>query len=224
MRRDLIPIDQLFGPLYDELDSYMKGGEIVVDRESGETISAADAVYANLDLVVAGIIDRLPQMRADHVPDLVLLDKRSSTEVSHRDVGIGVSQVLPVLVDAFAAKKRILAMEQPEIHLHPALQAELGDVFIQSSLGGQGNTFILETHSEHLILRIMRRMRQTADEELPEDIPPVRPDDVAILYVEPKSDAEPWSVVRVLELSETGRLLDPWPGGFFEESFHERFD
>ena len=95
--------------------------------------------------------------RTEDLQDLVLIDKRTSTLVSHRDVGIGVSQVLPVLVSAYAAKNNLLAIEQPEIHLHPALQAELGDVFLESALGGGGNTFLIETHSEHLLLRIMRR-------------------------------------------------------------------
>lgn len=124
------------------------------------------------------------------------------------------------MVSAYASAEKILAIEQPEIHLHPALQAELGDVFIESALGGRHNAFILETHSEHLILRIMRRMRDTVHGALPDGLPPVRPEDVAILYVQPGDSA---AVVRSLELDEEGQLLDPWPGGFFEEGFRERF-
>jgi len=155
-----------------------------------------------------------------HVQELVLLDKRTDTRVSHRDVGIGVSQVLPVLVSAYAAHNQIVAIEQPEIHLHPVLQAELGDVFIESALGSSGNAFLLETHSEHLILRLMRRMRETVNGNLPEGMPPVSPDDVSILYVQPTKTG---SVVRPLEIDAEGQLLDPWPGGFFEEGFRERF-
>jgi hypothetical protein len=103
--------------------------------------------------------------------ELVLIDKRTETAVSHRDVGIGVSQVLPVLVMAYGLEGKLLAIEQPEIHLHPALQAELGDAFIQSALGDNKNSFILETHSEHLILRIMRRIRDTSDNRLPPGYP-----------------------------------------------------
>jgi hypothetical protein len=155
-----------------------------------------------------------------HVQELVLLDKRTDTRVSHRDVGIGVSQVLPVLVSAYAAHNQIVAIEQPEIHLHPSLQAELGDVFIESALSGSTNTFLLETHSEHLILRIMRRMRETVNGNLPDGMHSVAPDDVSILYVQPTKEG---SIVRVLELDAEGQLLDPWPGGFFEEGFRERF-
>ncbi|MGV8118313.1 MAG: DUF3696 domain-containing protein [Candidatus Xenobiia bacterium LiM19] len=154
------------------------------------------------------------------VQELIMIDKRSNVKVTHRDVGIGISQVLPVLVMAYASKGKILTIEQPEIHLHPALQAELGDVFIESALGENKNTCILETHSEHLILRLMRRMRDTMDGKLPSHVPPISPEDVAVLYVQPLDNT---SVVRVLELDEEGQLLDPWPGGFFEEGFRERF-
>ena len=155
----------------------------------------------------------------DVLQDLVLIDKRTGTPVSHRDVGIGVSQVLPVLVSAFASENRLVAIEQPEIHLHPALQAELGDVFAESALEG-GNTFLIETHSEHLLLRIMRRIRQTSSGDLPDGVPAVRPDDVMVLFVEPDG---PRSIVREMPLNERGELVKAWPGGFFEEGLREIF-
>ena len=156
----------------------------------------------------------------DALRDLVLVDRRAGTIMSHRDVGTGVSQVLPVLIAAYASTGRFLAIEQPEIHLHPGLQAELGDVFIESALGDAGNTFLIETHSEHLLLRIMRRMRQTAAGELPDGIPAVRPEDVMVLFVEPDGAR---SLVREMPLNERGELVKAWPGGFFEEGMREIF-
>lgn len=158
--------------------------------------------------------------RRDSLQDLVLIDKRSGTPVSHRDVGIGVSQVLPVLVAAYASNGKLLAIEQPEIHLHPGLQAELGDVVIESALGDAGNRLLIETHSEHLLLRIMRRMRETATGKLPDGVLPVRPEDVMVLFIEPDGAR---SLVREMPLNERGELVKAWPGGFFEEGIREIF-
>jgi len=115
---------------------------------------------------------------------LFLIDEKNGVEVQPPDVGTGISQVLPVIVSALYFKEGIVAIEQPELHLHPALQAEIGDVFLQSALGENHNRFLIETHSEHLLLRIMRRMRETAFKELPKGYPHVTPDDVTVLFVE----------------------------------------
>ncbi len=108
-----------------------------------------------------------------NVFSLRLIDK-AGVEASIRDVGFGISQVLPVAVQSGLSENKTLLIEQPEIHLHPAHQAELGDIFIRSALGEQKNTLLLETHSENLILRILRRIRETTDNELPEGFPPIK--------------------------------------------------
>jgi hypothetical protein len=146
--------------------------------------------------------------------ELVLIDRRTNTSVTHRDVGIGVSQVLPVLVHSYADKGRIVAIEQPEIHLHPALQAELGDVFIESALGENKNTFLLETHSEHLILRILKRVRKTTEGKLGPGEIPVRPEDITVVFVEPTSKG---SIVKHLPVTPDGDFGALWPGGFFAD-------
>jgi hypothetical protein len=150
--------------------------------------------------------------------DLVLIDRRMGTEVSHRDVGVGVSQVLPVLVSAFATTKGVVAIEQPELHLHPALQADLADVFIESIARAQGErSFILETHSEHLILRVLRRIREGSEDPASRLI---GPEDVSVLYVAPTPTG---GVVKQIRIDEAGEFLDPWPEGFFAERAEELF-
>ena len=141
-------------------------------------------------------------------------------KVSHRDVGTGISQLLPVLVNAAGSEECLIMIEQPELHLHPALQAELGDVFIESALGESKNTFLIETHSEHLILRLLRRIRETATGALREGMTPVRPEDVCVLYIEPGKDG---SKVVHLPVNAEGDFDKPWPEGFFAERARELF-
>lgn len=191
-----------------------------VEEQTLDAVAEVVGVFVDAELITEEWAQAVVEARSETIQDLMLIDKRSGTPVSHRDVGIGVSQVLPVLVAAYASKERLLAIEQPEIHLHPALQAELGDVVIESALGEAGNDFLIETHSEHLLLRIMRRMRQTAIGGLPEDVPPVRPDDIIVLFVEPDGGR---SLVREMPLNERGELVKAWPGGFFEEGMRELF-
>lgn len=154
---------------------------------------------------------------------LNLLDRRTQVRVAPTDVGFGLGQILPVLVEGGTGSGRTICVEQPEIHLHPRMQAHLADFFIETARltgidGGRrrhrrerGLQWILETHSEALMLRIQRRVRERR----------LRPDDVCVLYVHP--DGPHGSVVRRLHMDERGEFLDEWPDGFFEESFLEVF-
>jgi predicted ATPase len=100
-------------------------------------------------------------------------------------------------------------IEQPELHLHPRIQGDLADLFIETALKGpQQNTYILETHSEHIIRRLMRRVREGVISE----------SDVSILYVDRSDDG---SIISHLRLDSEGDFLDEWPNGFFEEGFND---
>lgn len=224
--RSLVALDQLQLPLEEGLERLQDNGldmEPDHDYDPAEKQSFVTGEYPvikDVETAATGLLAALEESDADRIRELVLLDQRTNTVVTHRDVGIGISQVLPVLVMAYGSQGKLLAMEQPEIHLHPALQAELGDVFIEAALGSRQNTFILETHSEHLILRLMRRMRETYQRK-EMGLPPVTPADVSVLYVEPEGTR---SIVREMPLNELGELVKSWPGGFFEEGLREQFD
>jgi hypothetical protein len=151
---------------------------------------------------------------------LRLRPKSSGVLVGITDVGFGISQVLPIIVQSMTEKEKTMIIEQPELHLHPALQAELGDLFINAALGKQKNTFIIETHSEHLILRLLRRIRETTEGRLPKGCQPITPDQLSVLYVQPNEDG---AKIIHLPVTEDGEFEIPWPEGFFAERSKELF-
>lgn len=143
---------------------------------------------------------------------LVLTDIRSGAQFSPADVGFGVSQVLPIVVELSARSGAIIAIEQPEIHLHPAMQADLADLLIESvDENGRANQVIAETHSENLMLRLQRRIREGVLDSA----------SVAVLYVD--QDDAGSAHVQHLRMDATGEFVDEWPNGFFVERFDELF-
>jgi hypothetical protein len=157
---------------------------------------------------------------------LTLVDETTGVEVVPQDVGVGISQVIPVLVLALHDEVAFAAVEQPELHVHPAVQVRLGDLFIRELTKDAPRQFLLETHSEHLLLRLLRRIRETHEGELPPGHPGLRPEQVAVVYVEPgeSGQGEVGPVrLRHLRIDETGEFMDRWPRGFFEERAEELF-
>ncbi|MCF6453529.1 AAA family ATPase [Vibrio sp. MMG022] len=151
---------------------------------------------------------------------LAFKDMQNGTLVYPQDMGLGISQILPIILASKIHREHKIYIEQPELHLHPAMQCEIADDFIQS-VNERDNEFIIESHSEHMLLRIMRRMRETANGDLAPDSPlALTPSDVCLLYVDNNGEH---TYVNELELDEDGTLLDPWPNGFFEEGYKERF-
>jgi hypothetical protein len=161
---------------------------------------------------IQDILALLPEKRS-----LSLVEEQRHLEVQPHDVGIGISQVLPVVIAALDDKAELVMIEQPELHIHPGLQTALGDLFISQVESGC-KSFLLETHSEHLLLRLLRRIRETNDDELPPDTSPLTPDQVSVNYVEPTDKG---LRIRQLLISSDGDSFGEWPNGFFEERAKE---
>ena len=152
---------------------------------------------------------------------LQLIDKNRGIEVGFNEVGSGIGQFLPVLLAAAGQSGGLICVKQPELHLHPSLQSDIADIFthfVHVTGPMRGKAFVIETHSEHLLLRIMRRMRETAEGRLPKGKAPVLPSDISVIYVE---NIGMESIVREMPLNEKGELVRDWPGGFFEEGLRE---
>ena len=153
-----------------------------------------------------------------HILAITLVDQRTGVVVGPSDVGFGIGQLLPIIVEGVVSEGKTICVEQPEIHLHPRLQAHVADLLIETAgihddprPGAPcGTQWIVETHSEALVLRLQRRIREGA----------LRSKHVSVLYVEPTTAG---SLVHQLRLAEDGDFIDDWPDGFFEESFDELF-
>ncbi len=131
-----------------------------------------------------------------------------------QDVGVGISQVLPVVVAAQDGSASVVCIEQPELHIHPAVQVGLGDLFIDGALN-QGLSFLIETHSEHLVMRLQRRLREQAAGELPEGVGRINPTDISFVYMG-RNDVGVVTTAQI-GLAPDGKFDSPWPNGFFSE-------
>jgi hypothetical protein len=150
---------------------------------------------------------------------LYLRDVEKNTDVQPHGVGVGLSQVVPVITACVAAKANVVQLEQPELHLHPTQQAAIGDLLIHGALQKPRKMLLVETHSEHLILRILKRIRQTSKGAAHRGIA-VTPDDMVVLYVEPQDGQ---TGIFEIGVGGNGEFLQPWPDKFFDQDYEERY-
>lgn len=137
--------------------------------------------------------------------------KRGGISVNLADVGHGIQQVLPVVVQQLAHQTNSAVtvldlVEQPELHLHAAAHAPLGDLFLETARRGQCQVLV-ETHSENLLLRIRRRIAEGFDPSL-----------IALYFVLEQPDG--YSTVKPIEILPDGSVAW-WPEGVFTEGYEE---
>lgn len=136
-----------------------------------------------------------------------------------REVGFGLTQLLPIITEAFIAKpETVLVIEQPELHLHPRAQAELGDAFI--AIARRGVFCLIETHSEHLLLRLRRRVAEAWSGRVPKDNPHhLVANDLATYFVDRVAGM---SYLEPIKIDSLGKMSSP-PGfrGFFADDLQE---
>ncbi len=135
--------------------------------------------------------------------------RRQGVEVGFSDVGFGISQLLPVICQLLLTKNAVITVEQPELHVHPALQAEMGELFVYSAQV-LNNQLIVETHSEHLALRLQRCVRHRREG--------ISPETFSLVYLDAPT-AE--TTAQPLPLGTAGELTVTPPKGWFLERLHE---
>lgn len=133
--------------------------------------------------------------------------RKGASEVLLTDVGFGISQVLPVItLLQYVPEGATVVLEQPEIHLHPLAQAALADVIIQAAVH-RNVQVLLESHSEHLLLRLQRRIAEGA----------ISSEDVRLYFCDaPKGVSE----ITKLQVDLLGNILN-WPDKFMGDAFNE---
>ncbi|HUS93535.1 MAG TPA: DUF3696 domain-containing protein [Phycisphaerae bacterium] len=148
-----------------------------------------------------------PIAKGENYYKVLVRKNPQSAEVLLPDVGFGVSQILPVITLCYYVPEgSTILLEQPEIHLHPSVQAGLADVFIDAA-EKRNVQIIVESHSEHLLRRLQRRMAEGK----------TTPERTALYFCE-MSDGE--SHLRELDIDRYGRIAN-WPDGFFGDEFEE---
>lgn len=145
---------------------------------------------------------------SDALFEIHFVSRKPPCSLNIADAGFGASQLLPLIVQACASEiASVTIAEQPEIHLNPRLQGTLADLFVE--MANSGRRVVVETHSEHLVLRLRTLLALGA---IPED-------SVALYYVE-NIDGE--SQIRLVPISRNGQIdrVD-WPKGFFGDTLKE---
>jgi len=141
-----------------------------------------------------------------------ILVNQNDLDLDIIDVGFGISQVLPVIIQGFLAEENsITLIEQPEIHLHPKMQADLADLFIDmvrpKSFPYMGRkiskSLVVETHSEYLLNRLRRRIAEGE----------ISADEVGIYLIDPQG-ADCGAKIKEVEIGRYGKF--EWPKDFYE--------
>lgn len=181
---------------------YFEGGSVGELKSEEGTLSEA----INTWLVYLGVANKMStndKGKMGHELKITTDIQEMEQDLTH--VGVGVSQILPILVMCFlAGKGDSIILEQPELHLHPKVQTRLADFFV--SMNALGKQCILETHSEYLINRLRYLVAKTDEEKIARE---------TMIYFVEKEDGH--SIYRSITINKYG-VIDDWPKGFFDES------
>lgn len=132
-----------------------------------------------------------------------LVVKQNNIDLDITDVGFGISQILPVIIQGFlSSNNSTTIIEQPEIHLHPKMQADLADLFIDIVQKNKGKKLIIETHSEYLLKRLRRRISEGK----------IKPEEVSICLFNPQTE-NTGAYIENLEIADKGFF--EWPIDFY---------
>jgi energy-coupling factor transporter ATP-binding protein EcfA2 len=181
----------------------LQGGKQQLDRPADAALIEQTGFW----LKAMELADRLWVKPLGNSSRYELLVEHHGEQTNLRDVGVGVCQVLPVIVAALHAQAGdIVIVEEPESHLHPLAETTLADLFLTTSRKRKVQ-FIIETHSEHLFTRLQRRVAEAA----------VAPEEVALYFC---NRADGQAILEPLRINLEGDI-ENWPENFFGDEMAE---
>lgn len=155
----------------------------------------------------------IPNFEAEMNDRIIYLNMNAGhydeTRVGIADAGFGISQIFPIILEGLRMERgNTLILEQPEIHLHPNLQMQMADYFISLALSGK--SVLVETHSDHVINRLVRRIVEDETHNL-QDL-------IGIYFIKPSENG---SVYEEVKIDETKGIVN-WPPDFFDQTANEQ--
>lgn len=200
-------------------------------RYQGLQVKDVDAYGRNMQEFISSLTDKQYESYSSFTKDILGINIGVANSTGHQsiflqsdngkfnlaDVGFGYSQILPIITKLWYITqkkpyeedaKRCVVIEQPELHLHPAMQAKIADAFIKAISEGRKNNIniklFIETHSQSLINRIGRRISEKK----------IGPDKVSLMIFEKDNEGKN-TIIKQTYFKENGQIKD-WPYGFFD--------
>lgn len=178
-------------------------------RGDNSLFDGKDFKLLNQNLKKFGIHDELIQKDFVHLNEdyfSVYLRNSKGHLTNIDDIGVGLKRIL-ILLTCLDFKEKIIYLEEPESNIHPEFQKGIGTSIVDSWINGS-NQILVETHSEQLILRILREIREGK----------LNHTDLSVNYV---SNENSETIIKNIRVDEKGRFIDVWPQGFFNERLSE---
>ena len=140
--------------------------------------------------------------------EIVFKPNKSNINIAQTHIGLGYPLVLPLIVQSLISRNKIIIVEEPEVHLHPKIEADLAELIVHSSINFN-NQFLIETHSEEFLLRVLKNVRDNK----------IKPENISINYItnDRAKGKNTGSIVNKIKINKFGQYQTPWKDDLFAE-------